>query len=131
MKRHYSQLALTTGRGVPLTEQTESEVQAAVIELLRKAGYMVIRFNSGGFRDGKRFVSFYHVFGSDKPASGFPDVAAFKGAKCLLLEVKRRRGKVSEAQEQFRRYAAQHGVTVAIVRDVSDALQIIESERNR
>ena len=125
MKRHYSQLALTTGRGVPLTEQTESEVQAAVIELLRKAGYLVIRFNSGGLRDGKRFVSFYHIFGSDKPASGFPDVAAFKGAKCLLLEVKRRRGKVSEAQEQFRRYAAQHGVTVATVRSVEDVLPLI------
>lgn len=129
MKRpNYTQLALKTKRGVPLREQSESEVQSAVIELLRKAGYLVIRFNGGGLRDGKRFVAFYHIFGAEKPASGFPDVAAFKGGKCLLLEVKRRTGKPSEAQEQFRDYAAQHGVTVATVRSVEDVLRLINGK---
>lgn len=130
-KIHYSQLPITTPKGVLFREQTESDVQSAVVELLRKAGYMVIRLNSGGFHNGKRFVRFYHVFGAESPSEGVTDLLAFKGSEALLLEAKTRRGKLSEAQEQFRDYAAQHGVSVFTVRSVEDVLPLIENVRNR
>lgn len=127
----FSQMTLQTKQGVPLMETPEKDVQNAVVELLRKAGYMVIRLNSGGFHNGKRFVRFYHIFGAESPSEGASDLLAFKGSEALLLEAKTRRGKLSEAQEQFRDYAAQHGVSVFTVRSVEDVLPLIENVRNR
>lgn len=125
-KQHHSQLTLTTRRGIPLRETTEAELQSAVIDLLRKAGYLVIRHNSGGTYDRRgRYVQFYHIHGADKPGSGLPDILALRGGHCLMLEIKRRTGKPSDVQEQFREYAAQHGVTVAVVRSVEDVMPLI------
>lgn len=124
-KTHYSQLSLTTKKGVPLRELTEAEVQRQCVELLRKSGYLVVRLNSLSTKQQGRFLRSYYVFGSETPSSGMPDLLAFKADRCLLLEVKRRIGKASEVQDAFHQLAAQYGVTVAVVRSIDDVLQLI------
>ena len=109
-------------------EPSETAIQGGVIRRLQAHGFLVVRFNGGGFRDGAgHFIKNYIVMGLNAYA-GFPDVAGFKDGRVLLLEVKKPKGKLSPAQERFRDYAAHFGVVVHVVRHPEDVTKIVESE---
>ena len=101
-------------------EPTEGDLQAVLMRRLQRAGWLVVRVNGSGFRDGRgQFVRSYTVAGLNA-SSGFPDVLALRSDRCggieaRLFEVKRRGGQCSEAQERFHVFAAARGVDVEIV----------------
>jgi len=103
-----------------MPEPTESEIQGALIRRLVRAGWLVVRVNSGAFKTEKgAFFRAYIVAGLNA-SSGFPDVLAVRadvfGNVCArLFEVKRRGGKRSEAQTRFADYALASGVRVEVV----------------
>ncbi len=111
-------------------EPSESEIQGALIRRLVRAGWLVVRVNSGAFKTEKgAFFRAYIVAGLNA-SSGFPDVLAIRatqgeasgdvfGNVCArLFEVKRRGGKRSEAQTRFADYALASGVRVEVVEGI-------------
>ena len=113
-------------------EPTEADIQRASARRMQAAGYLVVRQNGGGFRDGRgRFVKNYLIAGLNACA-GLPDLLCFKGERFIMLEIKKRGGKLSAAQLRFHAFAARFGVEVVIVEGVAglDALAArLESER--
>jgi hypothetical protein len=112
-------------------EPAERAIQNAIAATLRYHGWMVVRFNGGGFTDARgKYVKNYIVYGMNA-ACGFPDLAAFKGdpatgeARVLLIEVKTRTGKLSDKQERFHRFAALFGVRVHVLRDADGVEEIL------
>lgn len=136
-KRIYPPKGRTTR---PVKERTpaEKEVQEGVANLLRQHGWLVTRFNSGGgYRghQGERFVFNYIIYGfvlwcnrtpfmiqtkdgmklskhRARNGEGYPDLTAFRGDRFLMIEVKRKKGKIREAQKLFAEFARQYGITV-------------------
>jgi hypothetical protein len=101
-------------------EPTEGEIQAALIRRLVRAGWLVVRVNSGAFKtSGGQWFRAYTVAGLNA-SSGFPDVLAiradvFGNVAARLFEVKRRGCKRSDAQTRFAAYALASGVRVELV----------------
>lgn len=94
----------------PTWPATESEVQAAVVEKLRAAGWLV------------------RVLSQDKSvrrqAAGLPDVLAFHGNCTLLIECKGPGGKLRESQQRFEASIRPHeGPNLRYV-VIYDAMQI-------
>lgn len=63
---------------------SEREFQAQVVQLAKLHGWMVS-----------------HSWLSVHSAAGYPDIVAVKGARMLAIEVKRERGRVTEAQQTW------------------------------
>lgn len=124
-----SNLFAQNGKGVPT--RSESDVQSAIIDALRKFGWMVVRINSGSFREKERYIKTYHIFGSSTPNAGFPDLLAMKNERTLFLEVKNSKGKVTDAQQEFRSMAADYGVTTHVVRSVDEVLYLIQKNNTQ
>ncbi len=125
-------------RAATETHPTEAQIQKAVIRRLQLDGWLVVRFNGGGFKDATgRFVWNYIIAGllgkSGRPAtSGFPDVLAlrgdFVGGRFLLLEIKDYKGKTSETQKHFCDFAQKFEIPVYIVRSPDELAGIYEKE---
>jgi Holliday junction resolvase len=106
-------------------EPAERAIQNAIAATLRYHGWMVVRFNGGGFTDARgKYVKNYIIYGMNA-ACGFPDLAAFKDDRFLLIEVKTRTGKLSDQQERFHRFAALLGVRVHVLRNASEVEGIL------
>lgn len=104
---------------------TESEVSKQVISLLKQAGWLVIRINSGAAKTGNRFISFYRIQNNGL-SKGLTDIIAFKGTKYLLLELKKGTGgKLSESQKEFIQLCESKGIQVHVIKDVSQVESII------
>jgi hypothetical protein len=118
-------------------EASEAEIQAALMRGLQRAGWLVMRVNSGVHKTARGgFFRAYFVAGladkNGRPAcSGFPDVLALRDGVALLLEVKKRGGKASAAQERFRRFAALHGVAVETVEGWAGMEKIVATASTR
>lgn len=108
--------------------QSEAEIQSDIIKYLVKR-WVVIRFNSGAFMQGDRYVRAYTIANSNK-SSGVSDVICFRDGKHLFLEVKSATGSLSDDQKAFRDLAAGFGETVHVVRSVAD-VQHIEQQYRR
>jgi hypothetical protein len=108
--------------------QSEAEIQSDIIKYLVKR-WVVIRFNSGAFMQGDRYVRAYTIANSNK-SSGVSDVICFRNGKHLFLEVKSATGSLSDDQKAFRDLAAGFGETVHVVRSVAD-VQHIEQQYRR
>lgn len=110
-------------------EASEADIQAALMRRLQRAGWLVVRINSGGFKTASGGFFRAYVIGGlwdekGRPVcSGFPDVLALKcegegedeRVTARLFEVKKGGGVVSPAQERFRAFAQARGVTVVVV----------------
>lgn len=107
--------------------ESEAEIQSAIIDYMVKR-WIVIRFNSGAFMQGDRFVRAYIVANNNK-SSGVCDLVCFRDGRHLFLEVKSATGKLSPDQEAFRDLAASFGEDVHVVRSVADVQRIEQRHR--
>lgn len=101
-------------------EPTEAAIQSTLMRRLQHAGWLVVRVNGSGFKDGRgQFVRSYIVAGLNASA-GFPDLIALRGdgrggIEARLYECKKAGGQLSEAQARFHDFAARHGVLVEVI----------------
>lgn len=86
-----------------MMNQTENAIQSAVRDYLRFRGWFVIRNQQS--------------LGSHR---GLADLTAVKDGRVVWIEVKTRRGKLSEHQERFRDDVLQHGGEYIVVRSIED-----------
>jgi hypothetical protein len=112
---------------------SEAEIQKACIQRLRVDGWLVVRFNGGGFEDEKgSFVRNYFIYGINA-ICGFPDVVAFKGdvlgGRFMMCEFKTAKGELSAAQQRFHDFAAQHKIKVHVIRSPYELDAIWEEEK--
>lgn len=120
-------------------EPSEADIQKAIMRVLSQKGWLTVRFNSGGFSNGKgRFYSFYRIIGlknknNQDANSGLPDVLAFRGTddsitnENIMVEVKDKNGKLRPSQHEFIRFAARFGVVVHVCTSWQEVLALIES----
>ncbi len=94
----------------PPPEPTEAEIQKVLIKRLFMNNWLTVRINGTGMKDSKgQYVMGYIIAGLAK-SIGFPDVVAFRGhdsgrIEALLIEVKRKGGKLSDGQKRFHEFA--------------------------
>jgi hypothetical protein len=100
---------------------TETDLSRAIQDALGKLGAMVERIQSGKVRVRGGYM---HL-----ASEGTPDLfVAFRGATGFL-EVKTREGERRTAQAEWHERAHKHGVRVAVVRSVEEALRTVMSWR--
>jgi hypothetical protein len=107
-------------------EQSEAEIQKNIVEILKLKNYIVIRLNSGMRMIGKRVVRFYQIM-NNGAISGFPDLFAIKNNKILMIEVKSKKGKLRESQEDFRKLAEKHGNSILVASSWQEVLKYVEN----
>lgn len=103
----------------------ESDVQAAIVRLLRTLGWKVIRFNGGSKREGDRYIAFYHIFGLKKPGKGLTDLLAMRRGRVVWIEVKRVGGKRSKEQEEFAEFCDEAGIECICVSSANETLTFL------
>lgn len=102
-------------------EPAEADIQAALMRGLQRAGWLVVRVNSGAATTPRGgFFRAYLIAGlcdenGRAACSGFPDVLALRDGRMRLFEVKRAGGRESAPQARFRRFAERHDVAVELV----------------
>lgn len=98
----------------PLAELTEKEWQAQVLELAARLGWRKA----------------YHTYDSRRSHSGFPDLVLVRD-RVVFAELKREKGKLSDAQEQW--IAALHaaGAEIYVWRpgDLEDIAKVLMRRR--
>ena len=115
----------------PSASGTESDVMAAVFELLRVHPRVAwfMRLNSGAVQDGDRYTVFYRLYmrghsGITKGASDY--LGQLTDGRLFLLECKRpgvRRGTVE--QEMLIGACQANGGVAGIVQSVEDAIELL------
>lgn len=103
---------------------SEKQIEQAILRALNKAGHFTIKlkdqseFREGAYRKGSAFqirgVSDLVVFGSS--------------GRCIWLEIKNARGKLSEHQKRFRDKIRSLGHRYEVARSVDEALRIVNNE---
>jgi hypothetical protein len=78
---------------------TERQLQDAVLEMAGYLGYLC-----------------YHTYDSRRSAPGYPDVCIVGHGRCIMAEIKRERGRVSAAQQQWLDELALAGLEVYVLR---------------
>ncbi len=111
-------------QAMPRPSLTEKQIQTAVMNEMRRVGWLTIRLNSAAFNVGDRYVRGYTVQGINASA-GVCDVLGFKGERAILFEIKKHDGKLSPSQKRFIEYAGEHGVTVYVVRSADEARGVL------
>jgi len=106
--------------------QTEKSIQNAIADVLVRAGWLVVRMNSGatsysGKDKKKRFVRFYTIW-NNKKSYGLSDLLAFKNNAYLIVEVKNKKGRLSENQKIFLELAKSKKVKVHVMRSVDEII---------
>lgn len=71
-------------RALLAARMTEREFQAQVMAMLRLLGWRA-----------------YHTLDSRGSARGYPDIVALRGRRCLALELKTERGRVTQDQQDW------------------------------
>jgi hypothetical protein len=96
---------------------TEAELQAAVIDAARLAGYRVAHFRTALNSRG------HYMTPVAADGAGFPDLVLAGRGRLLFLELKSARGRVSVDQAEWLRVLKASGVDARVVRpDDLDAL---------
>jgi len=120
----------------PSASGTESDVMAAVFELLRVHPRVAwfMRLNSGAVQDGDRFTVFYRLYlrgrpGRTKGASDY--LGQLTDGRLFLMECKRpgvRRG--TDEQHDLLDACVAAGGVGGIVQSVEDAVALLEESKN-
>jgi len=111
-------------------KKSESDVQNEICHLGLLKNWLVIRFNSGAFvTDTKRFIAFYWIKNliHKYQNSGLPDVIMFKNDNYLMIEVKRKGGKLRESQIRFAELCKEKNVTVHTVESLDEFINILNN----
>ena len=95
----------------------EKQIQSAILEYLTLKGIFHWRNNSGAMKTEHSFVRFGAV--------GSPDIFALKHGILYGIEVKRPKGKVSEAQKNFGESMVQHGARYMIAYSLDDVRKVL------
>lgn len=96
----------------------ESDIQKAILELLRLRGVFCWRQNVGSFKVGDRFVSMGY--------RGISDIVGILGGRFLALEVKREKGLLSDTQIVFLRKVREAGGIAMVAESVSDVVRLLD-----
>lgn len=99
---------------------SEKDIQSGIMKLLALRGYLVIRLNGGGFKEGKRYIQFYRLYGREDLQGGLPDIIALKGSQAILIEVKSKKGTLTRTQKLFHQWAKLHDVKVHVFNSLDD-----------
>lgn len=108
-------------------DESESEIQSKIVEVLKMKKYLVVRINSGMRAIGKRMIRFYQIMNNGATA-GFPDLIAIKNNKILMIEVKSKTGKLREAQKDFIKLAAIFGNSILVTDSWEEVLNYVEQK---
>lgn len=109
--------------------RVEHDIQAAIIDYLLINGFAVLRLNSMAAKsDSGAFVRGYmfRAPGIPSMSHGMPDIIAWKAGRTLALEVKRPRGKGSEAQLLCLNTLRKAGAMAAVVSSVDEVVRLCE-----
>ena len=96
----------------------ESEIQKAILELLRYRGVFCWRQNVGSFKVDNRFVSMGY--------KGISDIIGVLNGRFLAIEVKRPDGVLSEAQVEFLRKVRRAGGIAMVAQSLEDVVRLLE-----
>jgi Holliday junction resolvase len=99
-----------------LFRRRESEIQVAIVKVLRQLGFLVFHIPNQATRGLRRYSGM---------VSGAPDLVVLKGGRVWFFEVKTDRGRQSYAQKAIGEALASEGFTYAIVRSVDDVLKVL------
>jgi len=111
-------------------KKSEHTIQNDICNYAIMKNYVVIRFNSGAIMtETKRFIAFYWIKNLLRKYqnSGFPDVVLFKGQQYILIEVKKKGGKLSDSQKRFIELCNSKNVTVHVVDSLDEVIGIIDT----
>ncbi|HEY3234310.1 MAG TPA: VRR-NUC domain-containing protein [Polyangiaceae bacterium] len=98
---------------------SETELSLGVAHVLERLGCIVIRVHSGQVRVGGGYMQC--------APSGTPDrLVLMPGGRSCWLEIKEKHGKISIDQKIWMDRAARLGHRVAVVRSVSEAVDVIK-----
>lgn len=100
----------------------EGALQTKIIELLTRAGWLVIRINSGG--TGNRQACRWYAGEPKARTKGVPDLMALKDGRVLFLDPKATR-KPSPGQLEFQREAEMRGAACCFVRTLEEVAEVL------
>lgn len=100
----------------------EGALQTKIIELLTRAGWLVIRINSGG--SGNRQACRWYAGEPKARTRGVFDLVAIKDGKTLFFDPKATR-KPSPEQLDFQQEAAARGVACYFVRTLEEVAEVL------
>ena len=113
----------------------ESQLQSSIVDYYVKAGYEVIRFNSGGGKAGSgNWVWYYTWFGriGNKEHSGVTDLFVFGKGIYFWVEVKRKNGAKRTKQKDFIEAVKENGGNAIFVDSLDKAIAYeVELQRIR
>ena len=115
-------------RNLNKSTATENEIQSEIIKFLEANGYIAVRFNSGGFSVGNRFMKAYTLNAKELrtcTSSGLFDVMAFKDGLTVGIECKSARGTVKPEQTVIHNLFKSHGFNVIVARCLQDVVNAI------
>jgi hypothetical protein len=101
---------------------SETDIQAAILAALQALGCVVWRNHAGSVRVRRGYM---HL-----SPEGTPDIVGYTPWGAMLgIEVKVAKGRVSEAQRDWRDRAAAAGCVVGIARSVAEAVDLVAQAR--
>lgn len=111
-----------------LPGESEAEISEACGKYMVRAGWLVIRFNSGAMKIGDRYLRAY-IIENNGQSSGVSDYICFREDQFLFMECKTAKGTHTDSQKAFAELAAQHGAKVHTVRSLDDCVALERSVR--
>ena len=107
-------------------EKSEADIQKEIAAVFVKAGWEVVRFNSGVMQGENRYVAF-NTNMTTGMTSGFPDLCCFKNLRAVRIEVKRKGGKLSANQEKYAKNGLQYGNPIITMDSKDNAILLLKN----
>lgn len=112
----------------------ERDLQRAIVQLLRRA-YPQIVYNAATNEaqaredDPAKRMRFGAARKASGVLSGFPDLTlCLPGGRCIFLELKAPKGRLSEAQEDVHARLRANGHSVYVIRTVDEVVQLLSRQ---
>ena len=90
---------------------SESEIQKQIIDHCTNMGALVFRMNAGS-----------RQYNNKQAPKGTPDLFVVLNGKCLWIEVKTEKGKVSDIQQEMHTRLINMGQRVIVARSIDDII---------
>lgn len=101
---------------------SERDIQRAIVDWLELWGFCCWRVYLGPRMIGKQLMA-------KNPMAGFPDIAGvFSDGRLFVIEVKSRRGRLSDDQERWLERLSARNVLAIVARSVADVERAFEKE---
>ena len=107
-------------------EKSEADIQKEIAAVFVKAGWEVVRFNSGVMQGENRYIAF-NTNMTTGMTSGFPDLCCFKNLRAVRIEVKRKGGKLSVNQEKYAKNGLQYGNPIITMDSKDNAILLLKN----